>query len=81
MLETTNAGSLPKPEWLAEPEKLWAVWRFEGEELKRYVEEKNPVPHVLKQHCGQCGATTETTFYADPAIIASLKPDAAEEEK
>jgi 5-methyltetrahydropteroyltriglutamate--homocysteine methyltransferase len=35
MLETTIAGSLPKPEWLAEPEKLWAAWRFEGEELKR----------------------------------------------
>jgi len=35
MLETTIAGSLPKPEWLAEPEKLWAAWRFEGDELKR----------------------------------------------
>ena len=35
MLETTIAGSLPKPDWLAEPEKLWAAWRFEGEELKR----------------------------------------------
>jgi methionine synthase II (cobalamin-independent) len=23
MLETTTVGSLPKPEWLAEPEKLW----------------------------------------------------------
>ena len=33
MLETTIAGSLPKPSWLAEPEKLWAAWRFEGEEL------------------------------------------------
>ena len=35
MLDTTIAGSLPKPEWLAEPEKLWAGWRFEGAELKR----------------------------------------------
>jgi 5-methyltetrahydropteroyltriglutamate--homocysteine methyltransferase len=35
MLETTIAGSLPKPEWLAEPEKLWAGWRFEGEALRR----------------------------------------------
>ncbi|MEE8444563.1 MAG: methionine synthase, partial [Alphaproteobacteria bacterium] len=33
MLETTIAGSLPKPSWLAEPEMLWAAWRFEGEEL------------------------------------------------
>ncbi|MDA0262136.1 MAG: methionine synthase [Proteobacteria bacterium] len=33
MLETTIAGSLPKPAWLAEPERLWAPWRFEGEAL------------------------------------------------
>lgn len=35
MFETTIAGSLPKPSWLAEPEKLWAPWRLEGEELLR----------------------------------------------
>ena len=33
MLETTIAGSLPKPAWLAEPRKLWAPWRLEGEAL------------------------------------------------
>jgi 5-methyltetrahydropteroyltriglutamate--homocysteine methyltransferase len=33
MLETTLAGSLPKPEWLAEPERLWAPWKLEGEAL------------------------------------------------
>ncbi len=38
MLETTLAGSLPKPDWLAEPEKLWAPWRFEGEDLIRAQE-------------------------------------------
>ena len=35
MFETTIAGSLPKPVWLAEPEKLWAPWRLEGEALER----------------------------------------------
>ncbi len=35
MFETTIAGSLPKPEWLAEPEKLWAPWRLEGDALER----------------------------------------------
>ncbi|HSS66698.1 MAG TPA: methionine synthase [Gammaproteobacteria bacterium] len=35
MFDTTIAGSLPKPEWLAEPEKLWAPWRLEGEALER----------------------------------------------
>ena len=38
MLESTIAGSLPKPDWLAEPEKLWAPWRFEGEALTRAQE-------------------------------------------
>ena len=33
MFETTIAGSLPKPAWLAEPEKLWAPWKLEGEAL------------------------------------------------
>jgi len=33
LFPTTIAGSLPKPAWLAAPEKLWAPWRLEGEEL------------------------------------------------
>jgi len=33
LFPTTIAGSLPKPAWLATPEKLWAPWRLEGEEL------------------------------------------------
>lgn len=33
MFETTIAGSLPKPFWLAEPEKLWAAWQSEGDDL------------------------------------------------
>jgi len=33
MLETTIAGSLPKPAWLAEPRALWAPWRLDGEAL------------------------------------------------
>jgi 5-methyltetrahydropteroyltriglutamate--homocysteine methyltransferase len=35
MLETTVAGSLPKPSWLAEPEKLWPEWRLSGGELEQ----------------------------------------------
>jgi len=34
MFQTTIAGSLPKPSWLAEPEKLWAAWRLQGEDLE-----------------------------------------------
>jgi len=33
MFPTTIAGSLPKPAWLAEPNRLWAPWRLTGAEL------------------------------------------------
>ena len=35
MFTTTTVGSLPKPDWLAEPERLWAPWRLSGEALQR----------------------------------------------
>jgi len=34
MFATTIAGSLPKPSWLAEPNKLWPQWRLSGAELE-----------------------------------------------
>jgi 5-methyltetrahydropteroyltriglutamate--homocysteine methyltransferase len=33
MFPTTIAGSLPKPSWLAEPNKLWPSWQLSGAEL------------------------------------------------
>lgn len=33
LLPTSTAGSLPKPSWLAEPEKLWSPWKLHGQEL------------------------------------------------
>ena len=33
MFPTTIAGSLPKPAWLAEPNRLWAPWRLDGADL------------------------------------------------
>src|SRR5687767_5067819 len=35
MFETTLAGSLPKPAWLAETRKLWPAWRAHGAELEQ----------------------------------------------
>jgi len=38
LLQTTIAGSLPKPAWLAQPNQLWAPWLLDGaalEEAKR----------------------------------------------
>jgi 5-methyltetrahydropteroyltriglutamate--homocysteine methyltransferase len=33
MFPTSIAGSLPKPSWLAEPNRLWPAWRLAGAEL------------------------------------------------
>jgi 5-methyltetrahydropteroyltriglutamate--homocysteine methyltransferase len=34
VFKTTTVGSLPKPDWLAEPEKLWPTWRLDGQALQ-----------------------------------------------
>jgi 5-methyltetrahydropteroyltriglutamate--homocysteine methyltransferase len=33
ILPTSIVGSLPKPAWLAPPEKLWSPWKLEGDQL------------------------------------------------
>ncbi|WP_281638089.1 methionine synthase [Flavobacterium marginilacus] len=33
LLPTSIVGSLPKPSWLAPPEKLWSPWKLEGDQL------------------------------------------------
>ena len=35
LFPATIAGSLPKPGWLAETEKLWPKWKLEGDALDR----------------------------------------------
>jgi 5-methyltetrahydropteroyltriglutamate--homocysteine methyltransferase len=35
MFDTAIAGSLPKPSWLAETNKLWPQWKAQGPELAR----------------------------------------------
>ena len=35
MFPTAIAGSLPKPDWLAETQKLWPQWKVQGDELKQ----------------------------------------------
>jgi len=34
LFPTTVAGSLPKPAWLSETDKLWPAWRLKGAELE-----------------------------------------------
>ena len=57
MFPTTIAGSLPKPSWLAEPDKLWPQWRLAGGDLetgkldatqKELTEERSAIEHLLK---------------------------------
>ena len=48
----TVAGSLPKPSWLAEPEKLWAPWRLDGAELDAAKQDATLVWLKLQEDAG-----------------------------
>ena len=52
MLETTIAGSLPKPSWLAEPRKLWPAWRLEGEALAEAKRDATILALKLQEDAG-----------------------------
>jgi 5-methyltetrahydropteroyltriglutamate--homocysteine methyltransferase len=52
VLETTIAGSLPKPAWLAEPRKLWAPWRLEGEALAEGKRDATLIALKLQEDAG-----------------------------
>lgn len=49
---TTIAGSLPKPAWLAEPNKLWAPWRLAGPELEEAQHDATLLALKLQEDCG-----------------------------
>jgi 5-methyltetrahydropteroyltriglutamate--homocysteine methyltransferase len=52
MLETTVAGSLPKPAWLAEPEKLWPNWRLAGPALAEAKRDATILALKLQEDAG-----------------------------
>jgi 5-methyltetrahydropteroyltriglutamate--homocysteine methyltransferase len=52
MFPTTIAGSLPKPAWLAEPNKLWAPWRLAGAELEDGKRDATLLALKLQEDCG-----------------------------
>jgi 5-methyltetrahydropteroyltriglutamate--homocysteine methyltransferase len=52
MFPTTIAGSLPKPQWLAEPGKLWAPWRPAGAELEAAKLDATLVAIKLQEDAG-----------------------------
>src|SRR5215510_2367393 len=52
LFPTTIAGSLPKPEWLAEPNILWAPWKSQGAELKRAKRDATLLVLKLQEDAG-----------------------------
>jgi 5-methyltetrahydropteroyltriglutamate--homocysteine methyltransferase len=52
MFPTSIAGSLPKPSWLAEPQKLWAPWRLGGAELEAAKLDATLVAIKLQEDAG-----------------------------
>ena len=52
LFPTTIAGSLPKPEWLAEPNKLWAPWKSQGDELVRAKRDATVLAVKLQEDAG-----------------------------
>src|SRR5208282_5936414 len=52
LFPTTIAGSLPKPAWLAEPDRLWAPWRIVGDELSEAKDDATLVALKLQEDAG-----------------------------
>jgi 5-methyltetrahydropteroyltriglutamate--homocysteine methyltransferase len=52
LFPTTIAGSLPKPAWLAVPNKLWAPWRLDGEELATAKDDATLLAIKLQEDAG-----------------------------
>ena len=52
ILQTTIAGSLPKPAWLAEPTALWAPWKLEGDALAQGKQDAVRLALFDQEHAG-----------------------------
>jgi 5-methyltetrahydropteroyltriglutamate--homocysteine methyltransferase len=52
MFPTTIVGSLPKPAWLAEPNRLWAPWRLAGADLDAAKRDATVLAVKLQEDCG-----------------------------
>jgi 5-methyltetrahydropteroyltriglutamate--homocysteine methyltransferase len=52
LLQTTIAGSLPKPAWLARPGQLWAPWLLSGEELAQGKRDAVRLAILDQEHAG-----------------------------
>ncbi len=49
---TTIAGSLPKPAWLAEPERIFPSWRLDGPELREAMQDATRIAVAEQRRAG-----------------------------
>src|SRR6202023_1268678 len=52
MFAPTITGTLPKPAWLAGPNRLWAPWRLAGTELELAKRDATILALKLQEDCG-----------------------------
>jgi 5-methyltetrahydropteroyltriglutamate--homocysteine methyltransferase len=52
LFPTAIAGSLPKPSWLAAPNRLWAPWRLKGSELDEAKDDATLLALKLQEDAG-----------------------------
>ena len=52
LLPTSTAGSLPKPSWLAQPEKLWSPWKLQDDDLVEGKRDALRLSLADQQHAG-----------------------------
>ncbi len=52
LFQTTIAGSLPKPSWLAETERLWPQWRQSGDALAEAMRDATRLAFFEQEHAG-----------------------------
>jgi 5-methyltetrahydropteroyltriglutamate--homocysteine methyltransferase len=52
LFPTTIAGSLPKPAWLAEPNKLWPQWRLTDDDLATAIDDATLLALKLQEDAG-----------------------------
>jgi len=52
LFPTTIAGSLPKPSWLAEPNRLWAPWQLQGAALAAAKDDATLLALKLQEDAG-----------------------------
>ena len=65
MFPTSIAGSLPKPSWLAEPNRLWAPWRLAGTELDAAKRDATLLAIKLQEDAGIDIVTDKPHVFAE----------------